>query len=117
MTERNLRSMNADFWGTPLSPADKTPEKAPDKMPEKAPDKKSGGPEQQTEAPEPLPKEDMKDLLAELDSYIGLQTVKEEVHNLINMASVYQLRRQHGLPTTTCPCTWCSPATPAPARP
>lgn len=100
MTERNLRSMNADFWGTPLSPADKTPEKAPDKTPEKAPDKKSGGSEQQTEAPEPLPKEDMKDLLAELDSYIGLQTVKEEVHNLINMASVYQLRRQHGLPTT-----------------
>ena len=100
MTERNLRSMNADFWGTPLSPADKTPEKAPDKTPEKAPDKKSGGPEQQAEAPEPLPKEDMKDLLAELDSYIGLQTVKEEVHNLINMASVYQLRRQHGLPTT-----------------
>ena len=108
MTERNLRSMNADFWGTPLSPADKTPEKAPDKTPEKAPDKtpekapdkKSGGPEQQTEAPEPLPKEDMKDLQAELDSYIGLQTVKEEVHNLINMASVYQLRRQHDLPTT-----------------
>ena len=40
------------------------------------------------------------DLQAELDSYIGLQTVKEEVHNLINMASVYQLRRQHDLPTT-----------------
>ena len=40
------------------------------------------------------------DLLAELDGYIGLQTVKEEVHNLINMASVYQLRRQHDLPTT-----------------
>ena len=39
-------------------------------------------------------------LLAELDSYIGLQTVKEEVHNLINMASVYQLRWQHDLPTT-----------------
>ena len=58
MTERNLRSMNADFWGTPLSPADKTPEKAPDKTPEKAPHKKSGGPEQQTEAPEPLPKDD-----------------------------------------------------------
>ena len=100
MTERNLRSMNADFWGTPLSPADKTPEKAPDKTPEKAPDKKSGGSEQQTEAPEPLPKEDMKDLQAELDSYIGLATVKEEVRNLINMASVYKLRRQHDLPTT-----------------
>ena len=104
MTERNLRSVNSDFWGTPLSPAEKPGEKAvpktPDKTPDKAPEKKSGGPEQQTEAPEPLPKEDMKDLQAELDSYIGLQTVKEEIHNLINMASVYQLRRQHDLPTT-----------------
>ena len=49
---------------------------------------------------EPLPKEDMKDLQAELDSYIGLATVKEEVRSLINMASVYKLRRQHDLPTT-----------------
>ena len=104
MTERNLRSVNSDFWGTPLSPAEKPGEKAvpktPDKTPDKAPEKKSGGPEQQTEAPEPLPKEDMKDLQAELDSYIGLATVKEEVRNLINMASVYKLRRQHDLPTT-----------------
>lgn len=104
MRERNLRSVNSDFWGTPLSPAEKLGEKAapktPDKTPDKAPEKKSGGPEQPSEAPEPLPKEDMKDLLAELDGYIGLQTVKEEVHNLINMASVYQLRRQHDLPTT-----------------
>ena len=104
MTERNLRSVNSDFWGTPLSPAEKPGEKAvpktSDKTPDKAPEKKSGGPEQPSEAPEPLPKEDMKDLLAELDGYIGLQTVKEEVHNLINMASVYQLRRQHDLPTT-----------------
>lgn len=104
MTERNLRSVNSDFWGTPLSPAEKPGEKAapktPDKTPGRAPEKKSGGPEQPSEAPEPLPKEDMKDLLAELDGYIGLQTVKEEVHNLINMASVYQLRRQHDLPTT-----------------
>ena len=95
MTERNLRSVNSDFWGTPLSPAEKPGEKAGPKTPGKA-----GGPEQPSETPEPLPKEDMKDLQAELDSYIGLQTVKEEVHNLINMASVYQLRRQHDLPTT-----------------
>ena len=104
MTERNLRSVNSDFWGTPLSPAEKPGEKAapktPDKTPGKAPEKKSGGPEKPSETPEPLPKEDMKDLLAELDGCIGLQTVKEEVHNLINMASVYQLRRQHDLPTT-----------------
>ena len=71
MTERNLRSMGDDFWGTPFEGV-----------------------------LEPLPKEDMKDLQAELDSYIGLATVKEEVRNLINMASVYKLRRQHDLPTT-----------------
>ena len=74
MTERNLRSVNSDFWGTPLSPAEKPGEKAvpktPDKTPDKAPEKKSGGPEQQTEAPEPLPKEDMKDLQAELEDAI-----------------------------------------------
>ena len=49
MTERNLRSVNSDFWGTPLSPAEKPGEKAvpktPDKTPDKAPEKKSGGPE------------------------------------------------------------------------
>ena len=28
MTERNLRSVNSDFWGTPLSPAEKPGEKA-----------------------------------------------------------------------------------------
>ena len=48
MTERNLRSVNSDFWGTPLSPAEKHGEKAapktPDKTPGKAPEKKSGGP-------------------------------------------------------------------------
>ena len=42
----------------------------------------------------------MEDLLAELDSYIGLGAVKEEVHNLINMVQVYKLRREHDLPTT-----------------
>ena len=82
MTERNLRSVNSDFWGTPLSPAEKPGEKAAPKTPDKAPEKKSGGPEQPSEAPEPLPKEDMKDLLAELDSrldQIGLGRIVDGV--------------------------------------
>lgn len=117
MTERNLRSMGDDFWGTPfegvLSP--KSPSAPPSggkpvgsadgKMPAQPSDGKTAGGQpaakaEKTEVVEPLPKEDMKDLQAELDSYIGLATVKEEVHNLINMASVYKLRRQHDLPTT-----------------
>ena len=117
MTERNLRSMGDDFWGTPfegvLSP--KSPSAPPSggkpvgsadgKMPAQPSDGKTAGGQpaakaEKTEVVEPLPKEDMKDLQAELDSYIGLATVKEEVRNLINMASVYKLRRQHDLPTT-----------------
>ena len=116
MTERNLRSMGDDFWGTPfegvLSP--KSPSAPPSggkpvgcdgKKPAQPSDGKTAGGQpaakaEKTEVVEPLPKEDMKDLQAELDSYIGLATVKEEVRNLINMASVYKLRRQHDLPTT-----------------
>lgn len=75
------------------------------KMPAQPSDGKTAGGQpaaktEKAEVVEPLPKEDMKDLQAELDSYIGLATVKEEVRNLINMASVYKLRRQHDLPTT-----------------
>ena len=44
-------------------------------------------------------KEKMEDLQAELDSYIGLTEVKREVKNLINMATVYKLRRENDLPT------------------
>ena len=117
MTERNLRSMGDDFWGTPfegvLSPKSpsappsggKPADSADGKMPAQPSDGKTAGGQpaakaEKTEVVEPLPKEDMKDLQAELDSYIGLATVKEEVRNLINMASVYKLRRQHDLPTT-----------------
>ena len=104
MTERNLRSMGDDFWGTPfegvLSP--KSPSAPPSggkpagsadgKMPAQPSDGKTAGGQpaakaEKTEVVEPLPKEDMKDL-------------QEEVRNLINMASVYKLRRQHDLPTT-----------------
>ena len=117
MTERNLRSMGDDFWGTPFEGvlSSKFPSAPPSggkpvgsadgKMPAQPSDGKTAGSQpaakaEKTEEVEPLPKEDMKDLQAELDSYIGLATVKEEVRNLINMASVYKLRRQHDLPTT-----------------
>ena len=92
MTERNLRSMGDDFWGTPfegvLSP--KSPSAPPSggkpvgradgKMPAQPSDGKTAGGQpaakaEKAEVVEPLPKEDMKDLQAELDSYIGLATV------------------------------------------
>ena len=45
------------------------------------------------------PKENIEDLQKELDSYVGLSAVKREVKDLINLAAVERLRRQHGLPT------------------
>ena len=100
MTERNLRSMDMDFWGTPLmenrtarpQKSEKTekPEKA-------APQTQAAKPEEKEEIP---PKEKIEDLLAELDSYVGMDAIKTEVRSLINMVQVYKLRREHDLPTT-----------------
>lgn len=44
--------------------------------------------------------ENLDDLMAELDEYIGLESVKEEIKSLINMAKVYKLRRDNDLPVT-----------------
>ena len=103
MTENNLNRMDGDFWGTPAAPKPEAPKpQAP--MPETPRSEKtvaSTG-NDGTKAPEAEipPPEKMEDLQAELDSYIGLKAVKQEVRNLINMVTVHQLREQNGLPTT-----------------
>ena len=116
MTENNMKRIGDDLWGAQTSDAIKNGAKntrvdfptltpaapgAPGKESAKntpptaaatggAPDKK------EEEIPE---KEDIGALREELESYIGLESVKREVKNLINIASVYQMRREHGLPT------------------
>ena len=107
MTEHNLSRMGTDFWGAP-APEKKTPA-APAPEQETPPPEEKGvagnKPERGAEAPqkepsaETPPKENMEDLQRELDSYVGLTAVKREVKDLINLATVEQLRRQHGLPT------------------
>ena len=106
MTENNMKRMNSDFWGTPFEnitgDAPKSPA-APAKDAERknTPPTATAKPGDEKPAEEELPPpEKIEDLLAELDSYIGLGVVKEEVHNLINMVQVYKLRQQHDLPTT-----------------
>ena len=94
MTERNLRSMDADFWGTPLMEK-KVTEKA--EKPAEKPAAQAEKPEQKEDIP---PKEKIEDLLAELDGYVGMDAIKEEVRSLINMVQVYKLRRENDLPTT-----------------
>ena len=92
MSEGGLRRMGDDFWGAPKAAA-----KNESKTPPTAASSGEGGGKQEEEPPPP---EDMDDLKAELDGYIGLAEVKREVGSLINMATVFQRRRDAGLPTT-----------------
>ena len=97
MTENNMRKISLDFWGS--GGADRS---APTVKNDAAQQEKDPPAEKKANAaPEEKipPKEDMADLKAELSSYIGLSAVKTEVENLINMATVYGMRREHGLPT------------------
>ena len=97
MTERNLRSMDTDFWGTPLMEKKTNQPPISEKTEKPASQSQAAKPEEKEEIP---PKEKIEDLLAELDSYVGMDAIKAEVRSLINMVQVYKLRREHDLPTT-----------------
>ena len=97
MTERNIRSMDTDFWGTPLMEKKTNQPPISEKSEKPASQTQAAKPEEKEEIP---PKEKIEDLLAELDSYVGMDTIKTEVRSLINMVQVYKLRREHDLPTT-----------------
>ncbi len=121
MTENNIRRLSDDIWGStrtntnagtngnpqkpvapesvkPVVPENPAPAKPNDASLIKASDGGDGAkpPEPEEKLPE---KENIDDLRKELDSYIGLEEVKKEVKSLINMATVYKMRRDNGLPT------------------
>ncbi len=101
MAARELKDVASDFWGaTPFKKAAKNTDEK-----EKVNESKKPEAETQTAAPgEEEKKEEEKvetieELKAELEGYIGLGSIKKEVNNLINMVTVYKLRREHDLPT------------------
>ncbi len=53
-------------------------------------------PEEQNEAPEKQ-EETLDELMKELDGLIGLEDVKHEVHTLVNLIKVREMRKQHDL--------------------
>lgn len=107
MAKRNLQSVYNDFFPVSrLEPQDKKPSSlspsdeilnnaaAPD-----ATAKSDGNGKTTTDAKAAeMPKENIDDLLKELNSYIGLNTVKEEVDMLVHWIQIEQLRKEHGLP-------------------
>lgn len=127
MTENNIKRLSDDIWGAARNTStqtnqtsrttQKTVNSAPTKKAEtkenippinsgtdseksdltKASDGATVTPPESEEEKLP-PKENIEDLKKELDSYIGLDEVKKEVKNLINMATVYKLRIDNNLP-------------------
>lgn len=97
MAEHSLNRMGTDFWGAPkvsAAPSEEKPKETEEKTSAATPHPKD---ETDEKASEP---EKIEDLKAELDSYIGLEAVKQEVRNLINMVTVHQMREKNGLPNT-----------------
>ena len=105
MTENNLRRIGSDFWGSPAVPGtsgDAVEKKAgPDGTGASA---GTGKPSAETVEgagrEENPPPEKLEDLLAELEGYIGLEAVKQEVRTLVNLVKVHQMRKENGLPET-----------------
>lgn len=97
LIQNNMRRVADDFWGAPAQPAaPKTTENhtAPVK---EAPKPQAAQAPSQDAAEDVPPVENIEDLKAELNALIGLDGVKREVNNLINMVTVHKLRKEHGL--------------------
>ena len=92
LTENNLSRMNTDFWGTPKPSAPKGESSKPEVL-------KAAAPSAQSAENAPPPPEKIENLVAELEGYIGLANIKQEVKNLINMVKIHKLREENGLPT------------------
>ena len=111
MTENNLRRIGTDFFGAspaaPHSPNADNPPAANGSAPGIGSAPASGNaPRTAVQAApaaaaavQPQPKEAIEDLKVELNGYVGLSTIKREVNDLINLATVYALRREKGLKT------------------
>ena len=98
LIQNNLNRISDDFWGS-ATPAKPTEDASTEKKPV-AETPKVQAPAEATEAQEDLPPvENIDDLKAELDELIGLDGVKREVNNLINMVTVHKLREANGLNT------------------
>ena len=113
LINNNLRNIGSDLWGDGLPGEKPAGDKQAEKKPETQAAKPQAGkgsapspaaaPQQaanaQPEAEEETPPEDINDLKAELNELIGLDGIKKEVNNLINMVTIHKLRQQNGLKT------------------
>jgi len=101
MARRSIGSIANDFWGMPAAPQSVAPKNPASKTPEPKSEEKTAVqtpvPPANNEAAQEAP-ERIEDLKEELAGYIGLEAIKKEVNNLINMVTVHKMRKEHGLP-------------------
>ena len=96
LISNNMRRIADDFWGAPTKPAAKSPE-TPVQQPAKPLNAEAKIENAVPAEEEALPVENIDDLKAELHELVGLEGIKKEVNNLINMVTVHKLRQEHGL--------------------
>lgn len=97
LINHNLSRMADDFWGKPATPVSKSSKPDASRSKDEAASQKITEATNK-EAPETAP-EKIEDLKAELNELIGLAGIKREVNNLINIATIHNLRKQNGLKT------------------
>ena len=85
LLHNGLRSVGDDFWGAPTAQSDARQSER----------ERSG-----EAAGDAQPEESIDEVKADLHRLIGLEGVKAEVENLINLATVWILRKKAGLPET-----------------
>ena len=88
-------------------PGSKSETAEPEKKIEQKPAESAGKAETESEASKEAVKQEeakeeepekLEDILKELHEYIGLDKIKTEVENLVNMVKVHEMRKAHGLP-------------------
>lgn len=107
MTEKNLKRMTQDFWADKpmnLEQLQKDVEMHTAQVGRADNQQVSMNTVEAVEQAQQTVQEEttetLADLQAELQEYIGLAHIKEEVQDLINLVTVHQLRQQHDLPVT-----------------
>lgn len=90
LLNQSMRRIGEDLWGKPQpTPQMNGQEKA-------AQDQK---PEESTETNQESAPETIEELRAELEGYIGLTAIKEEVDRLVNWIEICKMRKTHDLPS------------------
>lgn len=104
LTQNNMRRLASDLFGNDRKASANDFEKELSQIEKELAErqgetKKESKAEESVQKEEAAPPEKIEDLLNELHTYIGLESIKKEVESLVNMVKIHKLRKEHGLPT------------------